>query len=73
MASNKVNDYQAQASPNIFQRVLQENPLALGLIALAIGALIGILLPGTDKENELMGGKRDELLDQGRHAVEDLT
>lgn len=76
MASNKITDYQpaeAPEPPGLFQRILDSNPLALGLIALAIGALIGMLLPETQKENELMGPKRDELLDQGRHVVEDLT
>lgn len=73
MASNKVTDYQPPEPPSLFQRILDANPLALGLVALAIGALIGLLLPETRKENELMGTKRDELLDQGRQVVEDLT
>lgn len=73
MASNKMTDYQPPEPPGLFQRILEANPLALGLVALAIGALIGLLLPETRKENELMGAKRDELLNQGRQVVGDLT
>jgi hypothetical protein len=80
MASNKQADYQpvsAQAGSsgqgaNLFQRLLQDNPLALGLVFFALGAIIGLLLPETQKENELMGEKRDQLLDRGREVVEDL-
>lgn len=42
-------------------RMLEEHPLAVGLAAVAAGALLGSLLPPTRKENELMGEKRDEL------------
>ena len=73
MASNRIADYEPPAPPNLFKRLLDANPLAVGLVALAIGALIGLLLPETQKENELMGPKRDELLGQGRQVVEDLT
>lgn len=72
MASNKVTNPEPAEPPSLFERVLQSNPLALGLVALIIGAIIGLLLPETERENALMGPKRDELLDKGREAVEEL-
>ena len=53
--------------------LLQDNPLALGLVALALGALIGLLLPETDQENVLLGPKRDQLAQQAHDTVKDLT
>lgn len=49
--------------------VLQENPLVLGLIAAALGAVVGSLIPETQKENELMGATRDRLADRGKELV----
>ena len=60
-------------SVGVFDRLLQDNPLALGLVALVLGALIGLLLPGTSQENELMGPKRDQLTHQAQDTVKELT
>lgn len=44
--------------------MLQENPLAAGAIAVAVGALLGALIPPTRKEDELMGDVSDRLIDR---------
>ena len=46
--------------------VLTDNPLITGLAALAMGALIGALIPETEKEHELMGETRDRLAHQAK-------
>lgn len=46
--------------------VLTDNPLVTGLAALAMGALIGALIPETEKEHELMGETRDRLAHQAK-------
>jgi hypothetical protein len=56
-----------------FSRILDQNPLALGLIALVIGALIGALIPESRKEHELMGPTRDHLADKAQAGLEDLS
>jgi hypothetical protein len=56
-----------------FQRSLQENPLAVGAIALAIGAVAGLVLPQTERENQLMGEARDNLVEQAAHVAEDTA
>jgi hypothetical protein len=57
----------------VFSRVLDQNPLALGLIAMVIGALIGALIPESRKEHELMGPTRDQLADKAQATLEDLS
>ncbi|GBD50214.1 DUF3618 domain-containing protein [Methylopila sp. Yamaguchi] len=43
------------------QRLCAENPLVVGAIGLAIGAVLGAALPNTETENRLMGAEADEL------------
>ncbi len=58
---------------NLFARLLDQNPLALGLIAIVIGALIGALIPETRKEHELMGPTRDQLAEKAQATVSDIA
>ena len=48
---------------------IESQPLVAGLVTAAVGALIGIALPGTRREDELMGGARDNLASQAREAA----
>jgi len=52
-------------------RTMQSNPMVLGAVALAAGALIGTLLPSTDVEDTYMGETRDTLVDSARDIAED--
>jgi ElaB/YqjD/DUF883 family membrane-anchored ribosome-binding protein len=49
--------------------MLEDQPLVLGAIGVAIGAALGAALPRTQRENELMGPTRDELLEGARETV----
>ena len=44
--------------------VFQDNPLIAGLAALAAGAVLGALIPESDREHELMGDTRDRLVER---------
>jgi hypothetical protein len=46
------------------QRLMSTNPLLLGAAALALGAVIGVMAPETDSENEWMGEARDSVLER---------
>ena len=48
--------------------MLREQPLALGAIGVAIGAVVAAMTPRTRKEDELMGETRDRLVDQAKEV-----
>jgi len=64
---------QAQMAQNRFNRSMDENPLAVGAIALAVGTAIGLAIPQTRKENEWMGEARDNLFDTAQSAVQNAA
>ena len=53
------------------QRLLHDNPLAVGGIALGLGALVGLALPSTEPEQRLMGPTRDTLVQKAQNVVQD--
>jgi ElaB/YqjD/DUF883 family membrane-anchored ribosome-binding protein len=61
--------YQAHRLEDRFQRTLQDNPLAIGAVALAVGAAVGLAIPQTERENELMGETRDNLIERAQSAA----
>jgi len=65
--------YQAQSAMSDAQwqldRTMNENPLALGALALGVGAAVALAIPSTKKERELIGEQRDKLVDQAAGAV----
>jgi hypothetical protein len=52
-------------------RVVQENPLAVGAIAMAVGAAVGMALPATKPEREYMGQARDSLIGRAENVASD--
>ncbi|SFS21253.1 DUF3618 domain-containing protein [Yoonia litorea] len=47
-----------------------EQPLTVGALALGFGVLAGALLPGTRREDALLGERRDALMAEARRALE---
>lgn len=60
-AQEKVED-QARRVARASSATLQSQPLAVGAVALGIGALLGALLPSSRREDELMGEQRDRVM-----------
>jgi hypothetical protein len=52
-----------------FESTLRDNPLAVGAVALAVGAAVGLALPHTEREDELMGAAKDRLLQKAEGAA----
>ncbi len=59
-----------QQAQGELQRMAQENPLALGAIGLALGAAVGLLLPETELESQMMGGARDALMEKAQETAQ---
>jgi hypothetical protein len=51
------------------QRALNENPLFIGAAALAAGAMIGMAIPETERENEWMGETRDNVVGEAQQVA----
>ncbi|MET0411598.1 MAG: hypothetical protein ABW217_09885 [Polyangiaceae bacterium] len=54
------------------QDFARDNPLALGAVALAAGIGVALLLPSTDKEDELLGPTRERLMSEARETVREV-
>jgi hypothetical protein len=69
MAENMADQtrYQARRLEDQFY----ENPLAMGAAALTLGLAVGLAIPETQKEQELMGGARDRHADRARDVVDE--
>lgn len=52
-----------------YQQKMQESPLMMGVVAMGLGLAVGMLLPETQKENQVLGEKRDELMDQAQEKA----
>ncbi|WP_182086632.1 DUF3618 domain-containing protein [Aureimonas sp. ME7] len=66
--------YYGRRARRTFLDTLQDEPLVLGAVAVAIGAAIGAALPSTRTEDEWLGETRDRLRDEavgyGREALD---
>jgi ElaB/YqjD/DUF883 family membrane-anchored ribosome-binding protein len=59
-AYSKAGEYGSMAQET-YDHYVEENPLAVGAAAFAFGAVVGLAIPATRYEGELMGETRDEL------------
>ena len=58
--------YQAHRAEDRFASTMQDNPLAVGAVAIALGMAAGFAIPETRRENEILGPTRDKLVDRAR-------
>lgn len=54
-----------------FQYLLEEQPLALAAIGIALGAAIGAALPATERENKILGQTSDKLATKAKATMTD--
>jgi len=55
-----------------FNWALDRSPLAVAAVAAALGVAVGMIVPETRKERQIMGPTRDQLIDRAQDAVQDL-
>ena len=80
-ARHRVSDTSRQAAERLrqqrerarggFNHLLNEQPLALGAIGIALGALLAASVPTTRKEDEMLGQASDSMTDHLRHKAEE--
>ena len=76
--SNKVGKLGTQTkqaarwTQETYSQQLEQNPLAVGAVALALGALVGLALPSTELEGQYMGEYRENLLQKASEAAGDV-
>ena len=59
----------ASAVSTRFERLMHENPLAVGAVAVAAGTAIGLVLPSTRLETEYIGETGEKLVDKVEDAA----
>jgi ElaB/YqjD/DUF883 family membrane-anchored ribosome-binding protein len=52
-----------------FTQLLNDNPLALGAMGVALGAILAAALPITEQENQVLGKASDRVADKARDAM----
>lgn len=62
---------QSERARGGFNHLLNEQPLALGAIGIALGALLAASVPPTRKEDEMLGRASDSVTDGLRHKAEE--
>jgi ElaB/YqjD/DUF883 family membrane-anchored ribosome-binding protein len=75
MTEQAVEQVQTQAhrAQSFLQRQLDENPLAVGAVALALGAALGASMRPTRQEDQLVGEARDRLMGKAQAATQDTV
>jgi ElaB/YqjD/DUF883 family membrane-anchored ribosome-binding protein len=75
-AGERIGDIRGQARwqtrriKTNLEHTAEENPLMLAVGAAVVGLALGMLLPGTRREDEIMGSARDQLVDRAEETVE---
>jgi ElaB/YqjD/DUF883 family membrane-anchored ribosome-binding protein len=57
---------------DVYDHYLEENPLAVGAVALAVGAAVGFAIPSTRYEGELLGDAREQLMSKAQDTASHL-
>jgi ElaB/YqjD/DUF883 family membrane-anchored ribosome-binding protein len=63
--------YQARRASGGFQRMLRENPLSVGALAVGVGTAVGLAIPESAKEHEVMGEARDNLVEKAQEKAQE--
>jgi ElaB/YqjD/DUF883 family membrane-anchored ribosome-binding protein len=69
---DRLGEYQSRARVSVDQLV-RDNPVAFGVAALAVGAALGLSIPGTEVEHEWMGETRDNVVEKAQELKDNAV
>jgi len=64
---------QAQRAATAMQQMLWENPLAVGALAMTLGAAVGMAVPASRPERQMMGEARDRLIEKAQQTTQEVA
>ncbi len=70
--ASTVSEQVAQISTRLRQ-TLKEKPLAVGMVAIAVGSATGMAVPVSQKETQAFGESRDKLMEKAQSSAQDLV
>jgi len=62
---------QASRAQGFLERQLQENPLLVGAVALAVGGVLAGTVPSTSREDHMLGATRDRVMGSAKELSQD--
>lgn len=62
--------HQTERAKSQFGQMLEDRPLMVGIIALSVGAAVGMMLPNTPQENQIMGDVRNSFMEKAQETVQ---
>jgi ElaB/YqjD/DUF883 family membrane-anchored ribosome-binding protein len=69
--SRRIRTARTQTSSQ-FERWMRDNPLAVGVAAIAAGAVVGLTVPRTRTEDEMLGASRDALVERAADSAQHI-
>jgi len=64
---------QGQNLQGWYEQKLQTSPMTLGLVAAGLGAAAGLMLPTTEREGQIMGERRDQVVDRAQTMAQETV
>lgn len=64
--------YQASLAADSLQQWIDQNPLAAGAVAIALGAAVGMAVPETPQEQRWLGEMRDRVVDKAQQTAQEV-
>lgn len=64
---------QVQNLPARLKQMINTNPVPMGLAAVALGSVAALVVPETQREQEILGSARDKLFDQAQTKAQDVV
>ena len=61
---------QAKQMPGRLRHMVEENPMRLGMVAVAIGSAAALVVPETQRENQMLGQARDSVIERAQATAQ---